>query len=310
MARHYGIPYMGSKQKLVDKIIPFILKRHDNTTHFYDLFGGGGSASLYAVRKYPFLNVHYNERSKAVGNLMQHLKDGGEVPFEFVKRDAFERYYLEDDWFAGLLQTCWTFGNNQKSYLYGVPVQDFKEKLAELVMTGQGNIGELEALSDKINLQEYGKEVNTKIFLNPVIYSTPYQRRIVLARQIPNIGALQHLARLERLVQIENMPGISNLQITVGKSYDEVPIVSKKAVVYCDPPYENTAEYKEGGFDHKAFYEWVMTRDFPVYVSSYKVSDQRLKLIKAINTRSLLAAAYSDKPTYNYENIYWNGVGA
>lgn len=27
MARHYGIPYMVSKQKLVDKIVPFILKR-------------------------------------------------------------------------------------------------------------------------------------------------------------------------------------------------------------------------------------------------------------------------------------------
>lgn len=50
MARYYGIPYMGSKQKLVDKIVPFILNRHPDTTHFYDLFGGGGSISLYARR--------------------------------------------------------------------------------------------------------------------------------------------------------------------------------------------------------------------------------------------------------------------
>lgn len=308
MARHYGIPYMGSKQKLVDKIIPFILKRHDGVTHLYDLFGGGGSASLYAVRKYPYLNVHYNELNKAIGNLMLHLKEGGDIPFDFVKRAEFEKQYTGDDWYAGLLQTCWTFGNNQKSYLYGLPLQDFKEKLSELVMTGKANIGELEELSDAINLKEYGKEVNTKIFLNPAIYSTPYQRRIVLARQIPNIGALQHLARLERLVQISNMPGINNLQITVGKSYDEVPINKTKTVIYCDPPYENTAEYREGGFDHKAFYDWVMAQPVPVYVSSYKVSDTRLKLVKAIKTRSLLAAAYSDQPTYNYENIYWNGV--
>jgi len=33
-----------------------------------------------------------------------------------------------------------------------------------------------------------------------------------------------------------------------------------------------------------------------------------MKRVKAINTRSLLAAAYSEAPTYNYENIYWNGV--
>lgn len=65
MARHYGIPYMGSKQKLVDKIVPFILKRHPGVDGFYDLFGGGGSVSLYVVRKYPHLDVVYNERSKA-----------------------------------------------------------------------------------------------------------------------------------------------------------------------------------------------------------------------------------------------------
>ena len=34
MARHYGIPYMGSKQKLVDKIIPFIMDRHPDVKHF------------------------------------------------------------------------------------------------------------------------------------------------------------------------------------------------------------------------------------------------------------------------------------
>lgn len=308
MARHYGIPYMGSKQKLVDKIVPFILKRHPDITHFYDLFGGGGSVSLYAVRKYPNLNVHYNELNLAIANLMQHLKEGGEIPFDFVKRAEFEDLYKGDDWYAGLLQCAWTFGNNQKSYLYGVPVQDFKEKLSELVMTGKGSLGELEELSDKINLSEYGKEVNTKIYLNPVIYSTPYQRRIVLQRQIPNIGALQHLARLERLVQISNMPGIGDLLITAGKSYDQIQINNNKTVVYCDPPYENTAEYREGSFDSKKFYEWCMTRPFPVYVSSYKVSDPRFKLVKAVNTRSLLAAAYTKEASYNYENLYWNGV--
>ena len=309
MARHYGIPYMGSKQKLVDKIVPFILKRHEGTTHFYDLFGGGGSVSLYAVRKYPNLNVHYNELSLAIASLMQALKDGDPISKAWIDRETFEREYVGNDAWAGLLQTCWTFGNNQKSYLYGKPLEKFKEKLTDLVMTGDGSIGELEDMANDILLKEYGKsDPQTKIYLNPVIYSTPYQRRIVLARQIPNIGALQHLARIERLIQIQNMPGISELIITAGKGYDEVPINNKHSVVYCDPPYENTAEYREGSFDSKKFYEWAITRPFPVYVSSYKVSDPRFKLVKAINTRSLLAAAYTKEASYNYENLYWNGV--
>lgn len=309
MARHYGIPYMGSKQKLVDKLIPFILKRHPDTTHFYDLFGGGGSVALYAVRKYPKLEVHYNELSTAIGGLLQHIKDGGEIPFDFVTRSEFERGYTGTDWYAGLLQTCWTFGNNQKSYLYGTPIQDFKEELTHLVMTGAGDIKYLESFTDEFVAKEYGKTVQTRIYLNPARYSTPYQRRIVLARQIPLIGALQHMARLERLKQIQNMAGLSRLHVTAGTGYDEVPInTGKGTVVYCDPPYENTAEYREGGFDHAKFYEWCMTRDFPVYVSSYKVSDPRFKLVKAVNTRSLLAAAYTTEASYNYENLYWNGV--
>jgi len=32
------------------------------------------------------------------------------------------------------------------------------------------------------------------------------------------------------------------------------------------------------------------------------------KLVKAVNTRSLLNSSKSEKSSYNYENVYWNGV--
>ncbi len=309
MARHYGIPYMGSKQKLVDKIVPFILNRHPGVDSFYDLFGGGGSVSLYVVRKYPHLDVVYNERSKAISALMQHLKEGGNIPLDFVSRDEFEAGYKGDDWYSGLLQCAWTFGNNQKSYLYGKPLEDFKRGLAELVVSGQGDIEFIEKTANDLNKKEYGKTVNTKLFLNPKRYTTPYQRRIVCARQIPRVGDLQHLSRIDRLVQIAKMPGISTLGISAGMSYDKVPIIGERPIIYCDPPYEGTAEYREGAFDHKAFYNWCMVQAVPVYVSSYKISDKRFKLVKAINTRSNLAKIkVGGTRIYNYENIYWNGV--
>lgn len=144
--------------------------------------------------------------------------------------------------------------------------------------------------------------------INPIRYSTPYQRRIILARQIPLIGAMQHLGRLERLIQIQNMPGISSLNITTGTGYDEVPITGEHPIIYCDPPYEGTTEYAEGGFNHKEFYDWVMAQKVPVYVSSYEVSDKRMKLVKAVKTRSLLDQKTRDSYHANYENIYWNGV--
>jgi len=309
MARHYGIPYMGSKQKLVDKIVPFILNRHPGVDSFYDLFGGGGSVSLYVVRKYPHLDVVYNERSKAISSLMQHLKEGGDIPLDFVTRAEFESKYKGDDWYAGLLQCAWTFGNNQKSYLYGMPIQDFKEALTDLVMTGKGDIEWIEQTADDILKNVYSNDTKTKLFLNTDRYKTPYQRRIVIARQIPQmLGILQFMPRLEMMKSIRDMPGISAMGISAGKSYDEVPIIGERPMLYCDPPYEGTAEYREGAFNHKEFYDWCMDQKYPVYISSYSVSDPRLKRVKAINTRSLLSKKTLENTLRNYENIYWNGV--
>lgn len=313
MARHYGIPYMGSKQKLVDKIVPFILNRHPDTSDFYDLFGGGGSVSLYAARKYPNIKVHYGELSTAVGGLMQRLKDGGDIPMEFIRKDEFDRLKYSTDWYGGYLQSCWAFGNNTKSYLYGVDIQDFKQALHNMVVKGERNIPLLNKLIDDY-AKAHGIDYSANVFMNFDRYKTPYQRRTAFARQIthPELGhikLLQHMPYLERLVQIENMPGISELQVTIGKSYEQIQISDNKPLVYCDPPYEGTAEYREGGFDSKKFYDWVMSRDYPVYISSYKISDQRLKLVKAINTRSLMSKDKS-KGLYNYENLYWNGRDA
>jgi len=45
-------------------------------------------------------------------------------------------------------------------------------------------------------------------------------------------------------------------------------------VIYADPPYEGTTRY-DGTmpFDHAAFWGWIRTRDYPVYVSEYKAPD-------------------------------------
>ena len=104
------------------------------------------------------------------------------------------------------------------------------------------------------------------------------------------------LQQLERLQQLEW------LEITCG-SYDQYERKDGD-VVYCDPPYEGTAEYS-GGFDHKAFYDWVASRDFPVYFSSYQnISDKRFKMIWAAEKVNLLAGASGRKK--NYECIYTN----
>lgn len=304
MARHFGMPYMGSKQKLVDKLVPFMLARHPGATDFYDLFGGGASVSLYAVRKYPELNVHYNELSKAIASLLTFIQAGGHIPLDFVSHDDFFKYRYGDDWYAGFMQTCWSFGNNQKSYLYGGDIEEYKRRYHETVVFGKDN---LTWLADFIN-KRYDTDIT--LFMNFLRYTTPYQRRIVLNRQLPKLNQLEHFSRIERLLHIQNMPGLARLNITAGQSYTEVPITGAVPVIYCDPPYEKTSEYKEGKFSHDAFYNWVAAQPGPVYFSSYKISDRRFQLVKAINTRSLLDhKTRGTGSPYNFENLYWNGKG-
>ncbi|MCF0201784.1 MAG: hypothetical protein HUK08_00330 [Bacteroidaceae bacterium] len=73
-----------------------------------------------------------------------------------------------------------------------------------------------------------------------------------------------------------------------GVSYDKVDIDWSNSTVYADPPYKSTHRYTTD-FDNKAFYEWVRSRPFPVYVSEYSMPDD-FAVVKAIQHRSTLCA--------------------
>lgn len=49
----------------------------------------------------------------------------------------------------------------------------------------------------------------------------------------------------------------------------------KDSLIYCDPPYKNTTEYKDGGFDHNKFYDWCreQAKHNVVFVSEYNAPD-------------------------------------
>ena len=44
-------------------------------------------------------------------------------------------------------------------------------------------------------------------------------------------------------------------------------------VVYCDPPYAGVWKYDGREFNNEEFWNWVRTRDYPVYVSEYNAPD-------------------------------------
>lgn len=223
MARYYSMPYMGSKQKLVDKIIPLILSRHKGATDFYDLFGGGGSVSFYVLQRYPRLKTHYNELNTAIVELLRHIQNGGEIPNIFVPRAIFSQKINKNDWYAGFLQCCWTFGNNQRSYLYGDKIEEFKRKYHETVLDGVDNIKWLENYINSHYSEKDGLSRKIQLFLDFNKYDTAYKRRVVLSRQLPVYNQLEHMTRIERLEQLRQLP-LKELEIT-NSDYRDIVVV-------------------------------------------------------------------------------------
>lgn len=73
------------------------------------------------------------------------------------------------------------------------------------------------------------------------------------------------------LIQSEKLQGVELL----NSSYEKLDI-PPKSLIYCDPPYENTAKYKTGDFNHKAFWQWCRDKaneGHIVFVSEYNAPE-------------------------------------
>ena len=60
----------------------------------------------------------------------------------------------------------------------------------------------------------------------------------------------------------------------IHSSYDELEIPDN-SIIYCDPPYENTASYKDK-IDHNKFWEWsreMSKKGHKVFISEYNAPD-------------------------------------
>ena len=85
-------------------------------------------------------------------------------------------------------------------------------------------------------------------------------------QQLERLEQLQQLQRLERLQQLEQLEQLELHSL----NYNEVTI-PHGSIVYCDPPYAGTAEYKEGSFNHAEFWEWCrkISKTNKIYISEY-----------------------------------------
>lgn len=142
-----------------------------------------------------------------------------------------------------------------------------------------------------------------------------YKRILFLQHYIEYIGEREQIDNLNRVERVDilthSLRGKTNRIQLYNADWrafiDQLPPeILNNAIIYCDPPYQDTAEYLAGqGFDHDAFWEWFRECPYPVYVSSYKAPDDIPPLNFELK-RQTLAGGSGKLVT---ENLYYNGKG-
>lgn len=122
--------------------------------------------------------------------------------------------------------------------------------------------------------------------------------RMQSLKRLESLQSLESLERLERIVDLSQ-----NSVITATSSDYRNYAHNEGDVVYCDPPYANTDAYNNGDFDSVAFWEWVRTRDYPVYVSEYHAPEDFVS-IWSREKRSLLSSTGLTAP--KIEHLFLN----
>jgi site-specific DNA-adenine methylase len=119
------------------------------------------------------------------------------------------------------------------------------------------------------------------------------------------VGLYRLRQSLESLQRLQSLESLQSLQISF-ESYENVKI-PENSVIYTDIPYQGTDCGSYEGFDHESFFNWAAGQKTPVFISSYKVEDERFTCVFECDKRSLNSGKGSGK--LMKERIYANTAG-
>lgn len=127
MARKYGLPYQGSKSKLAERIVALL----PPATHLYDIFAGGCAITHAALESGKYQHVHANDITGSV-TLFEDALNGD------IDKYEPERFRTREDFFAErdsnpFVRLVYSFGNDQRTYLYGRSIEPYKKVVHEML---------------------------------------------------------------------------------------------------------------------------------------------------------------------------------
>jgi len=330
MSDRYGIVYLGSKEKILD-LIKYIFEREYKQKNFIDLFCGGLSVSSFALQKTKF-NVYANDLNHFVIALYKELLNGGhefkEVQYDWISREQFNnvRDFPEmfPDWYVGYVLNVWSFGCNQKDYLYAKDIEYHKMALHEAIVNNDfkhmNGCVEFDGFIPNERVTQMNYRINPR---KRIDFMAHFKQ---LKNTVATEARAQHLERLEQLESLSQMEHLSAIKknssyksrLTLSaldweECYNGIPTdVLEQSFIYCDPPYQDAKKYLMGGnFDYDRFWQWFRDCPYSVYVSSYKAPEDIKPLNFGLKAQLLDNGKRGDNKPKKVvqENIYWNGKG-
>lgn len=248
---NYGIPYMGSKNKIAEKIISQL----PPAEHFYDLFGGGGAISHCALESGKYKYIHYNELNPLTFKAF-NMAINGEFKNEnrWISKEDFDKLKTTDPYVA----LCFSFGNNGKNYCYSTKIESFKKALHYAI-----------CFNDFSLLEQLNVFIDNKLQGRLAIIKAIKEFLKIKKLGLQSLERLENTERLESLKRLERLENLENLQ-TTNLDYRDVKI-EDNSIIYCDPPYINTGSYLID-FNHNEFYEWCRNQK-NCFISEYTMPD-------------------------------------
>ena len=369
---NYGLPYMGSKNRIAQALIDVMPKAHT----FVDLFAGGCAVTHAAMLSGKYSAFIANDIDGAMPQLFLDAINGKfKDENRWITREDFERMKKDDAY----IRSVWSFGNNGVTYMYSKEVEPWKKALhyarffGDFSLLREFGIDSDGSRADIINHRDeykkkyvawYVENVLGKTFDESLIkeleskieeQSEELRLYLVAARDaagltstdvdkllgtngmaghyfgksqwefptreaydimrtaMPSLvdydevyGYADLLQRLQRLQSLESLQSLQRLQrlqrLEVHSGDYRAVEIPAGAVVYCDIPYRGTAEYIAGTFDHDAFYEWALSRPYPVFVSEYAMPSEFV-CVWDIKHRSILSGTANNAVT---EKLFCN----
>ena len=210
----YGLPYVGSKNKIAKTIIDFL----PPADHFYDLFAGGCAITHAAILSNKYKIFHVNDINIQYPSYFADIISGKrKVSYSIYNRNDFHNSKNDNVECA----TCWSFGSNLHSFLWEKDIEELKILVCKMLLS--------ENLHERYTFyKKFIKHISTNNLKNQ------------------NINRIQSIERLLRISDLEKRN--VNIEIT-GLDYRDVKI-EQNSVVYCDPPYKNMYEPYTVKFNH------------------------------------------------------------